>query len=533
MDIAVDRREFLKSSGATLAGSCLAAGGLFAGGPKAAGGQSAPEKAATDGLECLKRRPAFQAAYKFADLILANGRDVYGPKHTPLFVGQLNVDTLRIPAGTAADPGVFAGDRELAGCQPFCQNLMFDLGLLDVLKTLSAVTGEDRFELARRQYLEYFLKHCRHPKSGYFPWGEHVGYDLVRDEVHKGDFKGCHEVKGVFIPWDQFWDIDAEATRHEIEVTLYNHICDEKTFAFTRHLNMNGVPNRGLPDRCSLADSAGLYLGAWVWLYKKTGDRKFLDRARKMNDLYRTRCSPTTGLFPTAEDRPEELWYGDVLTYACLLLRAANQLGPEGDQWRQQAVAYCEAYFRCAYDPLGNGFYDTINIITGQPVIGPSKHHPSISRPKHLVAWTPPVSSVSLTMVPIMAGWLYAATGNAMIHEMFDRALELMQIEDQLERKGPIKSGDGAGLIFSLLAAAGRSKNAAYARLAGRLADHLLNANRRNGLIVGGSADSGNYYCARLGSNDLASAMLAYAMDQCGLGRSAPQLRNPYGVLSY
>ena len=34
-----------------------------------------------------------QAVRTFADIVLECGRDVYGPKHTPLFVDGLNVDT--------------------------------------------------------------------------------------------------------------------------------------------------------------------------------------------------------------------------------------------------------------------------------------------------------------------------------------------------------------------------------------------------------------------------------------------------------
>jgi hypothetical protein len=517
----LNRRTFLTTAGAVWAGASLT------------DCRSALAQGPAGGSEALRRQPAFVAVRQFAELMLAHGRDVYGKTATPLFAGQLNAKTRRIPSGTPADPGVWAGVAAVAGCQPFCQNLLFDLGLLDVLGTLTRLTGDNRFDLARRQYLAYFLKHCRHPQSGYFPWGEHVGYDLVHGAIHHGPYGFYHEAKAVFVPWEQLWEIDAEATRHEIETAFYNHICDEKTFAFNRHADMNGAPNRGRIGPTSLADSAALYQGAWAWLYKKTGERKFRDWAAKMNRRFWKLRSPATGLFATAEDRPEELWYFDVLTYACHLLRIADVLGPQGEELRQQAIAYCESYFGYVYDEHGGGFFDTLNIATGQPVVGPSKHFPKISRPKYLEPWANPPNSCALASVTVMAGSAYAATGNDTIRQMFDQALHLMKIEKRVESQGPIRAGDGAGLLFSLDAAARRSGDAAYTSLSDCLADYLLRANRRDGLFITGLAKEKAYYYNRLGCNDLAAALLAHALCKAGQPELAPPLRNPYGTMPW
>ena len=203
----------------------------------------------------------------------AHGRDTYGPRHSPLIVGQLNPRTLRIPSGNPDDAGLFADNPELAGCGPHCVNLLFDFGLFDTLTRLTRITGETRYADAWQEHAAYFLQHCRHPTSGYFPWGEHVGYDIVRDAIHQGDYKGWHEVKVARIPWEELHRIDSDATRHEVETALFNHVCDPTRMTFNRHASMDGQSNLG-GGPCSLATSAGTFIEAWTWLHSKTGDGK-------------------------------------------------------------------------------------------------------------------------------------------------------------------------------------------------------------------------------------------------------------------
>jgi hypothetical protein len=156
---------------------------------------SANAQSLKEPVDALKKDTAFTAARDFADLLIAFGRDDYGEKKSPLFAAQLNVTTKRIPAGSAEDPGVWNNHFEVAGYQPYCQNLLSDLGLLDLLRTLTCVTGDLKYDQARRDYLDYVLNHTRDPRSGYIPWGEHVGYDIVHEAIHVGDAKYWHEVK--------------------------------------------------------------------------------------------------------------------------------------------------------------------------------------------------------------------------------------------------------------------------------------------------------------------------------------------------
>jgi hypothetical protein len=182
----LNRRSFLRHSGATvLLGSVAGPSGLAQQASEGHGtGGQAVQEALGDPVVCAVR--------EFADLMLSDAQDRYGPKSTPLFVGQLNVKTRRIPAGDGDDPGLLKGNAATAGTAHFCQNLMFDLGLLDTLETLTRLTGDQRYETARRDYQSYFLAHCRHPRSGYLPWEEHVGFDVTHDCAHYTPNYGNH-----------------------------------------------------------------------------------------------------------------------------------------------------------------------------------------------------------------------------------------------------------------------------------------------------------------------------------------------------
>lgn len=478
----------------------------------------------------LLNDPAFLAARTCADILVEHGRDAYGLKQGGLFAAQLNAETHTIPTGTADDPGIWNGHREVAGYQPYCQNLLSDCALLDLLQALTRVTGDAKYDAARREYLASVLNQTRDPRSGYIPWGEHVGYNMVRDEVHVGDFKYWHEVKSFDIPWDQLWDVNPDATRHEIEVAFHNHLCNLDTFAFNRHASMDGKPNTG-GDPCSLSSSAGAYIDAWCWLYKKTGEIKFLDWARKMNDHFWSRRSETTGLMPTDEvTRKDLMVYGEAVGYAPYLFIAAHRLGDEGGEFLKQASAYMLAYDRYAYTPArsdgkGPGFYDAVNIRTGEPV--------AVDGKQYLEPWQWIDNHIHVGAVLSAEAIAYGLTGDARFQAVFDHALAAMRISEAITQERRMLSCDAAGVIMSLVTVAKRSGDAKYLEAAKPLVTYVLDKNRLNGLFTSGLEGGERYYCSRTGSGTLATAVLAYALAVHGDWESVPPIRDMEGGLRF
>lgn len=489
----------------------------------------------TGGVPSILADPAFVAVREFADLMLEFGRDDYGSSKSPLFACQLNVETRRIPSGTETDPGVWNGHFEVAGYQPFCQNLLGDLGLLDVLKALSDITGDPKYDQARRDYLAYVLNSTRYPNSGYIPWGEHVGYDLVKDAIHVGELKYWHEVKAFNVPWDQLWEVNAEATRNEIKKAFRNHICDEITFAFNRHATMDGKPNTG-SEPCSLLSSAGLYMDAWCWLYKKTGDIRFLDWTNKMKALASQRRAPETGLIPTDEQTRKDLMvYAEAASYAPFLFLAGATLGHEGEAFTDEALDLLVTYDRFSYTPRREdtgkpGYHDSVNVRSGKPQ--------PVDKMHYLEPWKWTDNHVHPGTILSSAAVGYSCTGDPRLLEIADRALDVIDIPDAIAKQKILMSADAGGVIMSLITLAKSARRTPERPrrcldAARPLVEYVLHGNRKNGLFTSGIEGKERYYCSRAGSGYLASAVLAFALAENGLWEKIPPVRDIEGGLRF
>src|SRR5210317_1442598 len=114
----------------------------------------------------------------YADAMIAEGRDFYGTENTPLFASTLNRKTLRI--GSVEDfekiEGVRTNDRSIKG-----SNILRDIGLLDILYTLSELTGKEKYEDEADKCIKYFFTNCQSPVTGLMAWGEHLYWDFEKE----------------------------------------------------------------------------------------------------------------------------------------------------------------------------------------------------------------------------------------------------------------------------------------------------------------------------------------------------------------
>ena len=98
------------------------------------------------------------AVREFADNVLKYGRDTYGPKHTPLFVDGLNVNS-REPVKWISPKGDWQTAAEIE--EWILSNFASQQTLLRTLDGLSAITGADRRRL---------LRACRLQQMGGVEW---------------------------------------------------------------------------------------------------------------------------------------------------------------------------------------------------------------------------------------------------------------------------------------------------------------------------------------------------------------------------
>ena len=489
----------------------------------------------TDSMNIIYDTPDFlnkvlACVKSYGDIMRSAAENMQGPR---LFPGQINVYTRKVPALTPDDPGMFADTRDNGGSKPHCCNLLFDLGAIDALDALSDVTGNANYSQTVTNYLSDLFSQCLYPGSDYIPWGEHVGYNIVTKGYDYTNFKGnTHEVKFYIIPWERFWNVSKDVVINEIAAAFKNHIISEKDFRYNRHASMEGTPNSEDTYPCSLATNGGLYMYSWAWLYKKTGDEKLLDWADGMHAHYWNKREKSTGLFCTAEDRPYELWYIDVLDFAAFLMAAWNELKEERGYFREHALAFVESYTKYAYNPEAKKFYDTLNTKTGEPVIGPSADYPEISRAEFLEPWINADNSCQIGQIACTCASMLNYTNDERLINLFDKAIEAIEIEKSVKESAPMYSGTVAGLIHTLSGVYKLTGKKDYLDKAALLVNHAMDALYHNGLFAAAtSGEGGKYYFNRMGSADLANSFMAF-WNACN-NKEIPKIRNLSGLATW
>jgi membrane protease YdiL (CAAX protease family) len=413
-------------------------------------------------------------ARQFADLLLDYARDQYGEAETPLFVNQIDIQTRTLPP----EESTLYITNTSRGAGPTANNLLFDGGLLRLLYGMTNVTNETTYAAAADNYLEYYLERLPLP-SGYFPWGDHRGYDVVDEDV----IDGHGEFKLAMPPWDAMWEIDAEAVVRQADVLRKHIIGPNRSLAFDRHYPPSQVPS------CT-ASSAGAWIVLWSYVYIQTGDTQYLDWATEMDDYIWSLRDPQTGLLaahPFDPAYPESQQSEDGLSsrtgslepmygYATNLLRARAILGQAPSvPFREHALTYIRSYISHFDIDEHGSFYASFDVETGRSVsdrIMDGWQSTPQSRPNE------PVSDVIGLRAPISLACAYLATGEPDLCEAFDRFAPLFHLESFHDLTGepqPISAGlmaQAIGAWTNMYTATSKYAYLAPAIVLGRYAEH-------------------------------------------------------------
>lgn len=480
----------------------------------ATGGAACAGEPTQDGL--------LHAVRTHADILVVHGRDTYGPTKTPLFVCQLDVETRKIPPRETqmwSTPG-------RGGAGPTMNNLQYDSDLIRLLHPLTDLTGEKKYAAAATEYVTYHLKNLPDAK-GNFPWGDHVGYDVVLDKRQgKPD-----EFKITLPPWDRLYAVNPKAVRGQIDALKLHVIDGSKSWAFNRHYPPGTTPH-------SMNSSGCAYIAAWAFLHAKTGEAKYLTWARSMADYLWSRRNPETNLLAShpadpkfdctsLHDRPTRTEYmGPWTWHASNLLIASQFVGAEkGKAFRDQAVAFYRAYtVRCRDEKTGGLRQDFT--LTGKPLGEPIRpYKPSDPAPNwHRV----------LLLLPAYA-YGFKVTREADLREAFDTFLRLLPVErfrDVAAPPLPIDATALARAIHALTMMHEATSEKRYLDQADVLARYALAKHFRKGLFVAGPPRSERYrgkgidawktYSNRGGSNALALALLRLHLLRAGTKNPIP-----------
>ena len=153
--------------------------------------------------------PFLPVIYRYADAMLAKGRDEHGPVKSGLFLSALD---RAAPGPLAARPRLPGGLKDEdrpggASGPPAYADLEHDQNLLRVLHTLSELSGKPVYREAADREIRWFLEDSA-GQQGVFPAWPWAAWDSVRDGfVLHPSSSGSREPFRPWLLWDRSFDL--------------------------------------------------------------------------------------------------------------------------------------------------------------------------------------------------------------------------------------------------------------------------------------------------------------------------------------
>jgi pectate lyase len=319
----------------------------------------------------------------FADNVLAHGKDVYGPKHTPLFVDGVNVDTHEPATWLSVDDEAWV-----------MSNLASQQNLLRVLVGLTNLTGDEKYKRAAIEALGYAFANLQH-EDGLLDWGGHRFYDAASEKAVGEGYR--HELKSHYPFYELMWEVSPSATRRFLREFWNAHILQWDILDMNRHgayeaprgdlwdSEYVGGPVPFIGKGLTFMNTGSDLFYAGAWLSKLSGDREALVWGKRLARRYVEVRSPKTGIGGTQYSRIEKdrgiaqfgPEFGERLmdptildagksgsrygTVALCQLRLGELLGDDGKEFLQWAHEDLTAYGKWAYDESDNSLWPMIS----------------------------------------------------------------------------------------------------------------------------------------------------------------------------
>ena len=301
--------------------------------------------------------PDYLAVVKaYADRLIEYGRDGIGRQKSPLFAAALD-RRLMMFGPMPSIPGIRGGDRTLSGANP-----MHDQNLYQVLYALALATGDRRYAAAADEALKWFFEHCQSEATGLFAWGEHLGWDFIR-EAPAGDI---HEFYRPWVLWDRTVEL-APGAMAEFAAGLWHHqIHDQKTGEFSRHARW---ARHGTGGDNEYPRHGGFYISTWARAYGRTKDPIYVTAIETLLNYYDLLSSKVTGAIPCSSNaaRAKVMWPPSNLSLAIDLWDHADLMPASlAAKMRARAKKTDDVYLRLEHNvtPEGYGFVSGAHIDT-------------------------------------------------------------------------------------------------------------------------------------------------------------------------
>lgn len=302
--------------------------------------------------------------------LIAHGRDVYGPEKSPLFMAILDADTQRSPHDPMELGSLVRLEDRIHRRAERGSNLWYDQALLQCLFQMTVLTGNDRFATAADDYIDYFFKHCHKPVepsstylNGMPTWGTHIYWDCYADKPGGDeDGHGPHEILVFQADWENMYRRNPDAVRRAIDSIWEFHIVDKGTGLSNRH-----------DDRkpgCDFAFSSSSFAQAMAFMYRKTGEERYLRQAKTIVDWHWDNRNLDTNLTADTPGRTNRYDGHHCFTtvagpHALGVLRCYELTGDP--HFRDIAFAYIKAYDRYAWSEKDQTYWAMLKL-DGTPI---------------------------------------------------------------------------------------------------------------------------------------------------------------------
>jgi hypothetical protein len=298
------------------------------------------------------------------DNLIKYGTDTYGPVKSPILVSIIDVNTRICPPNPLPlDEQWRVIRRERRN--PAGANLFTDQPLINAMFFVSDLTANKTYSTAANDYIDYYLKNLV-DKKGLIWWGGHRHYDVYEDKM-TGHLQNWHEIHGgIMIQWEKLWLANPDAMKKEIEAVWQWQVINKKTGETNRH-------DDGLQG-CDFPFTSGSMIEAFAFLYTKTNDSIWLDRADLLADYFWNLRNKDTNLIAERPNAGADRFDGSASAtditgpYCHSLLK--TYLVTKQDLFKNQAIAYLTAYNKYGFDEKTGKFWGALKL-DGTPIPGP------------------------------------------------------------------------------------------------------------------------------------------------------------------
>ena len=321
----------------------------------------------------------FDVAKAYADRMILDGRDTYGPQSSPLFASVRNRTTGALLTSLPTMANIRDFDRDPGG-----SNVFHDQQLLQLLYDLPRFTGLTSYSQAADLALTHFHNNLQSPATGLMAWGEHICWDLnTESPINRLDNPHGEDQHEFFETWqlaERSYDL-APTSMQRFAQGLWDHqIFDQTLGNFSRHAGYSfHDPESGM----EFPRHGGYYILTWAESYARSSNPA--ERATRILSIdtlatsFLNRRHPTTGALPAGsgideygKDYRNLHWLTNTIDMASSITRAAEMLpAAQAAKLNELATSVDDVFLSLPHLAGGTGFVadtlaDNLSAITGR-----------------------------------------------------------------------------------------------------------------------------------------------------------------------